>query len=343
MGESVNRQWCLVARPTGMVQTSDFEYREAPVPVVGEGDYLVRTLYVSVDPAQRGWMNEDPGYVPPIPLGEVMRGGTIAQVVESRHPDHAVGDIVSGYFGWQEYALGSAGLMGAQTITPEHPLPRYLGVLGGTGLTAYFGMLEVGQVAEGQTVLVSGAAGATGSVAAQIAKIKGCRVIGIAGGAEKCAWLTGELGLDAAIDYKHEQVGERLATLCPDGVNVYFDNVGGSILESAIAHMARGGRIACCGMIAGYNDAAPQPGPGNLFLLIARRITMAGFLVPDFAPRFGDARRDLSAWLTAGRLHAREDVQEGFENIPATFLRLFAGRNLGKQVLKVADPTGSAA
>ena len=341
MSEAVNRQWRLVARPDGMVQTSDFECREAPVPVVGEGDYLLRTLYVSVDPAQRGWMNEDPGYMPPIPLGEVMRGGTLSEVVESRHPGHAVGDIVSGFFGWQEYALGSSGLMGGQTITPEHPLPRYLGVLGGTGLTAYFGLLDVGQAKAGQTVLVSGAAGATGSVAAQIAKIKGCRVIGIAGGAEKCAWLTGDLGLDAAIDYKHEDVSERLDALCPDGVHVYFDNVGGAILESAIAHMAQDGRIACCGMIAGYNDAEPQPGPNNLFLLIARRITMAGFLVPDFASRFEEARRELSAWLASGKLQAREDVQEGFEQVPATFLRLFSGRNVGKQVLKVADRTNA--
>ena len=342
MSDRVNRQWRLVARPTGMVQTSDFEYREEPAPTAGEGEYLLRTLYVSVDPAQRGWMNPDPGYMPPIPLGEVMRGGTISQVVESRHPNYAVGDIVSGFFGWQDYAVGGAGPMGAQVITPEHPMPRYLGVLGGTGLTAYFGLLDVGQAVAGQTVLVSGAAGATGSVAVQIAKIKGCRVIGIAGGADKCGWLTGELGLDAAIDYKSEQVSERLSALCPDGIHVYFDNVGGAILESAIGHMAQGGRIACCGMIAGYNDAEPQPGPNNLFLLIARRITMAGFLVPDFAPRFDEARRELSAWLAAGQLQAREDVQEGFENIPATFLRLFTGRNVGKQVLKVADPTTAA-
>ncbi len=342
MSDIVNRQWRLVARPAGMVQASDFEYREEPVPAVAEGDYLVRTLYVSVDPAQRGWMNEDPGYMPPIPLGEVMRGGTISEVVESRHPDYTVGDIVSGFLGWQEYALGSTGVLEAQTIVPEHPLPRYLGVLGGTGLTAYVGMLDVGQITEGQTVLVSGAAGATGSVAAQIAKIKGCRVIGIAGGAEKCAWLRDDLGLDAAIDYKGEPVSERLSALCPDGVDVYFDNVGGATLESAIAHMASGGRIACCGMIAGYNAAVPEPGPNNLFLLIARRITMTGFLVMDFAPRFGDARRDLSAWLDSGQLQAREDVQEGFENIPATFLRLFSGRNLGKQVLKVSEPTGTS-
>ena len=338
MSDSRNGQWLLVARPTGMVQESDFEYREEPVPAVGEGDYLARTLYVSVDPAQRGWMNADPSYMPPIPLGEVMRAGTISQVVESRHPEYAVGDIVSGFFGWQECALGSQGLAPAQKIAVEHPLPRYLGVLGTTGLTAYFGLLEVGGLASGETVLVSGAAGATGSVAAQIAKIKGCRVIGIAGGAEKCGWLTEELGLDAAIDYKGEDVDARLTTLCPAGVNVYFDNVGGSILESAMAHMALRGRIACCGMIAGYNAADPEPAPRNLFLLIARRIRMTGFLVMDFAPRFPEARRDLSAWLADGSLKAREDVQEGFDNIPQTFLRLFSGRNIGKQVLKIVDP-----
>ena len=276
--------------------------------------------------------------MPPIPLGEVMRAGTISQVVESRHAEYAVGDVVSGFFGWQEYALGSQGLAPAQKIAIEHPLPRYLGVLGTTGLTAYFGLLDVGGLASDETVLVSGAAGATGSVAAQIARIKGCRVIGIAGGAEKCDWLTDELGLDAAIDYKGEDVDARLTTLCPAGVNIYFDNVGGSILESALAHMAPRGRIACCGMIAGYNAADPEPAPRNLFLLIARRISMIGFLVMDFAPRFPEARRDLSAWLADGSLKAREDVQEGFDNIPKTFLRLFSGRNIGKQVLKIVDP-----
>lgn len=337
MSKSVNRQWCLAARPTGLVHESDFELREEPVPAVDDGDCLLRTLYVSVDPAQRGWMNEDPQYMPPIPLGQVMPAGTLSQVVASRHPDHVVGDIVSGFSGWQEYALGSRGLIPAQTITPEHPLPRYLGVLGGTGLTAYFGLLDVGQVAAGQTLLVSGAAGATGSIAAQIGKIKGCRVVGIAGGEDKCAWLTGELGLDAAIDYKREEVGARLSVLCPDGVDVYFDNVGGPILETAIWHMAPRGRIACCGMISGYNAATPQPGPTNLFLVIARRLTMAGFLVMDFAPRFQDARLDLSSWLAAGTLKAREDVQEGFEKIPSTFIGLFSGRNVGKQVVKIGD------
>ena len=338
MSERINRQWRLAARPVGMVTESDFEYHEAPAPEPGDGDCLLRTLYVSVDPAQRGWMNENPGYMPPIPLGTVMSGGTVSQVVESRDPARTVGDLVTGFFGWQDYALGSQGFSPPQPITPEHPLPRYLGVLGGTGLTAYVGLLDVGQAKAGQTVVVSGAAGATGSVAAQVARIIGCRVIGIAGGPEKCGWLTGELGLDAAIDYKGEDVAARLAELCPDGVDVYFDNVGGSILEALIGAMAQHGRIACCGMIAAYNDTTPSPGPRNLFLLIARRITMRGFLVMDHAARFAEARRDLSGWLRDGTLVAREDVQEGFENIPRTFLRLFTGQNTGKQVLKLADP-----
>ena len=287
-----------------MVSEADFSYQEEPVPTIKPGQILIRNLYVSFDPAMRGWMTENPDYVPPIPVGEVMRASAIGQVVESNHPNFVRGDFVSGWFGWQDYAVGGGGgSLQVQKFEPVHPLPRYLGVLGGTGLTAYFGLLEVGKPKEGETVVVSGAAGATGSVAAQIANIKGCRVIGIAGGTTKCRWLTEELKLDAAI-----------------------------------GHMAVWGRIALCGMISGYNAARPDPGPGNLFLLITRRVKMDGFLILDYAHRFGGARRELSAWLATGKLRAREDVQEGFENIPKTFLRLFRGDNVGKQVLKLTDP-----
>ena len=339
MDHPVNRQWLLASRPTGMVTEADFSYAETAVPEVTDGTVLIRNLCVSFDPAMRGWMTEDPGYMPPIPLGEVMRASAIGQVVDSRHPAFETGDIVSGQFGWQDYALSTGGGNAfVQKIAVAHPLPRYLGVLGGTGLTAYFGLLDVGHPKEGETVVISGAAGATGSVAAQIAKLEGCRVVGIAGGSTKCRWLTEELGLDAAIDYKTEDLDARLGALCPDGINVYFDNVGGATLETVIAHMSVWGRIVLCGMISGYNAATPAPGPRNLFLLITRRIKMDGFLILDYVHRFKEGRRQLSAWLATGKLKAREDVQEGFENIPRTFLRIFQGENIGKQVLKIADP-----
>ena len=342
MPSDINRQWRLAYRPTGMVTDANFAYHEEPRPTAGDGHFLVRTLYVSVDPAMRGWVTEDPGYMPPLPLDSVMLAPALGQVVESRHADFSVGDIVSGMFGWQDYSTSNGGgLAPVHRFTPVHPLPRYLGALGGTGLTAYFGLLDVCRPKEGDTVVVSGAAGATGSVAAQIAKIKQCRVVGIAGGRNKCRWLTDELHLDAAIDYKTEDLEVRLAALCPDGINVYFDNVGGRILETTLDHMATWGRVALCGMISGYNAEDRPPGPTNMFQLITRRIRMEGFLVPDYGPRFKEARRELSAWLATGALQAREDVRDGFDVIPRTFCELFAGTNIGKLMVKLAEPSHS--
>jgi len=336
---AINRQWILASRPAGMVSEANFQYREVQLPRPADGEFLVRVLYVSFDPAMRAFLNARPGYASPQPVGDVMRASAIGQVVESQAPDFHPGDLIVGNFGWQDYAVSSGlGPYPPMKVPSTHPPPAYLGVLGGTGLTAYFGMLEVGKPQAGETVVVSGAAGATGSIAAQIAKLQGARVIGIAGGATKCGWLTGELKLDAAIDYRTERVAERLRELCPDGIHVYFDNVGGEILEIAIDQMATWGRIALCGMISSYNAAEPPPGPRNLFTLIARRVRMEGFLILDYAPRFSAARRELSAWLAQGKLKAREDLQEGFENIPRTFLRLFSGENIGKQLLKIADP-----
>jgi NADPH-dependent curcumin reductase CurA len=336
MTSLVNRQWRLIRRPVGMVAPTDFEYAEAPAHAPGENECLVRTLYVSFDPAMRAFLHDRPSYVPPQPIGEVMRAGAVGQVIESRSPQLAIGDLVVGGFGWQDYAVVPAA--SAMKITADHPLPDHLGALGGIGLTAYFGLLEVAKMVSGETVVVSGAAGATGSCAVQIAKLKGCRVIGIAGGPEKCRWLMDELRLDGAIDYKHQDVSARLAELCPNGVNVYFDNVGGRILEAAIGRMALRGRIAICGMISGYNDASPSPGPSNLFEMVTRRIRMEGFLTFDYLAQFPEARRELENWLAAGQLKSFVDVQEGFENIPKTFMRIFTGANLGKQVLKIADP-----
>jgi hypothetical protein len=326
-----NRQWLLRARPVGLVKPSDFELVESPRPAPKDGEALVRVLYVSFDPAMRGWMEDRPSYIPPVALGEVMRAGAVGQVIESRNPAYAVGDFVQGMFGWQEYALaGGGGLMPATPLPKGMPLTWPLGVCGITGLTAYFGLLDLGKPKPGETVVVSGAAGATGSVAAQIARIQGCRAIGIAGGSEKCRWLTDVAKLDAAIDYKRENVAARLRELCPNGIDVYFDNVGGEILDAVL--------VVLCGGISAYNEATPPPGPRNLMNLVITRSRMEGFIVIDYLARFGEGAAKLAEWVAAGKLAHAEDVQSGLENAPQTFLRLFQGKNLGKQLLKVADP-----
>lgn len=320
-----------------MVGTEHFAMSEAPVPQPADGQILARVLYVSFDPAMRAFLRDGPSYVPPQPVGEVMRAGGVAQVIESRHPAFSPGELVLAGVGWQEYAaLNGASV--ATKLNPNRPPTDYLSVLGGTGLTAYFGLLDVAGAKAGETVVISGAAGATGSTAVQIARITGCRTVAIAGGPQKARWTVEALGADAAIDYKHESVAERLGVFCPDGIDVYFDNVGGHILQAAIGRMRRHGRIALCGMISTYNDAQPAPGPDNLFELIARCVRMQGFLVSDYAPRFAAARAALEQWLDAGSLRAHVDVQQGFEQIPTTFLRIFTGANLGKQTLKLADP-----
>ncbi len=334
---AANRQWRLSERPEGMIGVRHFAYREEPAPAPQQGEVLVRTLYVSFDPAMRAFLNDRPSYVAPQPLGEVMRAGAIGQIVESRAQGFAPGELVFGAFGWQDYAIADPA-RGLMKLSPTRQPTEYMSVLGGTGLTAYFGLLDVAQLKPGETVVISGAAGATGSTAVQIARILGCRAIAIAGGAQKCRWTVDALGAVAAIDYKAEDVGRRLAELCPDSVDVYFDNVGGAILAAAIGRMKVHGRITLCGMISTYNDAAPTPGPCNLFELIARRVRMEGFLVSDFAARFAEGRRALEGWLDEGQLKAFVDVQTGFENIPSTFLRIFSGANVGKQTLKIADP-----
>lgn len=332
-----NRQWRLTERPSGMVGVEHFDYGEEPVPTPAEEEVLVRTLYLSFDPAMRAFLNDSSSYTSPQEIGEVMGAGAIAQVVDSRAEGFEEGDIVFGRFGWQDFATVDP-RNGVQKLPPREPLTDYMSVLGGTGLTAYFGLTKVGRPKEGETVVVSTAAGATGSTAVQISRTLGCRTIGIAGGPEKCGWIVDELGTEAAIDYKAEDVGHRLAEFCPDGVDLYYDNVGGSMLEAAIDHMAVHGRIVLCGMISTYNDESPTPGPSNLFELIARRVRMEGFLVSDFGDEFPEARDRLEAWLDEGKLKAYVDVQEGFENVPQTFLRLFSGANIGKQTLKVDDP-----
>jgi len=328
-----NRQWRLRARPVGMVKESDFELAESAVPKPGPGEVLVRNLYLAFEPAMRGWMEDRPSYLPPVGIGEVMRGMTVGRVVESNQPGIAAGDLVSAMGGWQEWFATGAPV---NKLPPGTDPTLALSVLGITGLTAYFGMQELGKPSAGETVVVSGAAGATGSVAGQIAKLLGCRVIGIAGGAAKCAWLTGEANFDAAIDYKREDVASRLASLAPSGIHVYFDNVGGPILEAVLGQIAERARIVLCGGISGYNEPEPPPGPRNLMNLVVRRGRMEGFIVIDYAARFPEATQQLSRWVAEGRIAHRVDVQKGFENAPRTFQRLFRGENFGKQLLELA-------
>ncbi|MBW2144760.1 MAG: NADP-dependent oxidoreductase [Deltaproteobacteria bacterium] len=337
----INRQWLLKRRPDGMVLEEDFEYIESaiPEPNLNHGEILVRNLYLSFDPAMRGWMDDEPSYLPPVELNEPMRASAVSQVIRSENSEFPEGSFVQGFFGWQDYALA-----GPDSLIPPMPLPEGtpltmpLSIFGGTSLTAYFGLLDVGKPEENDMVVVSGAAGATGSVVCQIAKIKGCRVIGIAGGKEKCDWLLSECGVDNVVDYKNNTVSTRLGELCPDGINVFYDNVGGDILEAAIDHIAERGRIVLCGQISTYNDADPKPGPQNLKNIITRRVRMEGFIMIDYIDRIEEAMNDLVTWVMDGKIKYREDIQEGFENIPRTFLRLFEGKNQGKQLLKISDP-----
>ncbi len=338
---NTNRQWLLAKRPHGMVGEENFEYVENPIPEPGDGEVLVRNLYLSFDPTQRGWMEDRPSYLPPVQIGEPMRAGSIGQVAASNNPDFAVGDIVQTTGGWQDFLVVAPGqgVMGLSKVPDGVPADMMLSVLGVTGLTAYFGLLDLGEPKAGETVLVSGAAGATGSVAGQIAKIKGCRVVGIAGGPEKCAWLKEEVGFDDVIDYKNEDVDARIGETCPNKVDIFFDNVGGDILEAALNHINMNARVVLCGGISGYNATAPIPGPTNLMNLVIMRARMEGFIVIDYMHRAGEAVQELLGWIQAGDLKYQVDVQEGFENIPNTLTRLFTGQNLGKQLLKIADPS----
>jgi NADPH-dependent curcumin reductase CurA len=334
--EVVNHQFRLAARPVGMVGSEHFDYVEEPVPDLKDGEVLVKVLYISLDPAMRGWMNEGRSYIPPVALGEVMRAGTVGRVVESKGQKLAVGDHVSGWLGVQEYAVCEENAV-FKVNTDAVALPTHLGALGMPGMTAYFGLLEVGRPKQGETVVVSGAAGAVGSVVGQIAKLKGCRAVGIAGGPEKCGWIVEELGFDAAIDYKSEDVGAALKQHCPAGVDVYFDNVGGEILEAVLARLARGARVVICGAISQYNNIDSMRGPSNYMSLLVNRARMEGFVVMDYTARYPEASREMAGWIADGRLVAREDVIEGFERFPDALAKLFRGENVGKLVLKVAD------
>jgi NADPH-dependent curcumin reductase CurA len=332
---TVNHQLRLAARPIGLPKDSDWEFTEEPVSEPGEGEVVVRVDYLSLDPAMRGWMNDARSYVPPVGIGEVMRAGGTGEVTASDHPSLSVGDHVTGVTGAQEYATLPGDAL-TKIDTGLAPEPVWLNTLGMPGMTAYFGVLEIGRPEPGQTVLVSGAAGAVGGAVGQIAKLKGCRAVGIAGGPEKCRHVVEELGFDAAIDYKSEDLYPAVRKHCPDGVDVYFDNVGGEALDVALAQLTRGARVVLCGAISQYNATGGMKGPANYMSLLVNRATMTGFLVFDFADRYAEGVREMGQWLASGRLKSVEDIATGgIAEFPDTLLRLFRGENLGKLVLEV--------
>jgi hypothetical protein len=331
-----NRQIRLAARPVGAVKPEDWAHVTEPAGEPGEGQFAGRTRILSLDPAMRGWLDDRPSYLPPVGLNDVMRAQSIIEVTESRHPDFQAGDHVLGAFGVQEHVVSDG--RGAFTVDPAvAPLSTYLGALGSPGMTAYFGLLDVGALKDGETVVVSGAAGAVGSTVGQIAKVKGCRVVGIAGGPEKCAVLTEELGFDAAIDYREGNVKAALRAAAPDGIDVYFDNVGGDILDAALTRLAKHARVVICGAISQYNNETAVKGPSNYLTLLVKRARMEGFVVFDYASRYAEAQRDIAGWIAEGRLTPKEQVVKGtVDDFPETLQMLFRSENVGKLVLDLS-------
>jgi NADPH-dependent curcumin reductase CurA len=330
----MNRQFLIAARPRGMVQASDFKYQESSIPEIGAGEILIKTDYLSIDPSLRGQMENRTNYAAPLEIGDVMNAGGCGTVVASRNPKFPEGCKVQGSLGMQDYTVSDGRSNPVRQFDESLDPEAVLSIFGGTGLTAYFGLLDIGKPEPGNTVVVSGAAGATGSVAGQIAHIKGCRVIGLAGTNEKCVWL-GELGFDAAINYKTDDVKARLDELCPDGIDIYFDNVGGDILDYCLARLAMNARVVLCGGISQYNKQGPMVGPKNYFNLIGQRARMEGFLVMDYARLFNAAIAEMQQWVNAGQLSNRVHVVEGFENLPSAMIGMFQGENTGKTLVKV--------
>jgi len=339
MTQSTNRKFTLASRPVGMPKESDFKLVETPVPTPGAGEILVKALYLSVDPYMRGRISDAKSYAAPVEIGGVMVGGVVGEVIESNNPKFKGGDIVQGEFGWQEYVVCNG--KGVRKVDPAiAPISTALGVLGMPGLTAWGGLLEIGQPKAGETVLVSGAAGAVGSIVGQIAKIKGCRAVGIAGSDDKVRYLVDELGFDAAFNYKTDKnYSEKLKQLCPDGIDVYFDNVGGTITDAVIPQLNVKGRVSVCGQIAHYNAEKIETGPRWLWFLIAKQARVEGFLVFQFAEKFMQGAAEMAGWIKEGKLKYREDIVEGFENLPKAFIGMLNGDNTGKRLVKVAEPS----
>ena len=340
MSMRINRRITLAARPQGAPKVSDFATVDDSAPVPGEGEMLLRTIHLSLDPYMRGRMNDVKSYVPPIRIGETMEGGAVSVIEESRHPRFSAGDIVFGRTGWQQYAISDGN--GLRAIDPSiAPISTALGILGMPGLTGYVGLLDLGQPKEGETVVVSAATGAVGSLVGQIAKLEGCRVVGVAGAAEKCRYAVDTLGLDACVSHRAPDLAGALKDACPDGIDVYYENVGGKVLDAVLGLMNVHGRIPVCGGIAHYNDTAPPPGPdrlpGAMRIILTRRLTVRGFIIFDHHHRIPDFTRDVSGWLREGGIVYREDVVDGIDNAVEAFLGLLRGENFGKLVVKVSD------
>jgi NADPH-dependent curcumin reductase CurA len=338
----VNRAWKLVARPEGLFKPTDFAWAEEPVADLADGQVLVRQIHLSLDPTNRGWAGPSDTYLPRLPLGSVMRGFGLGVVEESRHPGFAPGDYVQGLLGWQLYHLSDGAGIRRCDRMPGVPLDAYLSVFGHIGVTAYFGLLEIGHPKAGETLVVSGAAGAVGSLVGQIGKIVGCHVVGIAGSDEKCRWLTEELGIDAAVNYKGASFARKLRRACPSGIDVAFENVGGEVLDAVLTLINRRARIVLCGMIAQYNELAPPPGPRYLGNLLIQRARIEGFIVLDYAARYPEAFAHLGRWMAEGRLRYRVDVVDGLDQAPSAVNRLFEGTNTGKLIVRVSEEPTTA-
>jgi NADPH-dependent curcumin reductase len=335
MPNEINRRWVLAKRPAGSVDETHFRWEEGPIPSPADGQMLVRNLWLSLHPTAVMAMSASEGG---IPIGDVVQGDLASQVVASRLPGFAPGDLVTGFAGWEDYSVTDGqGFIPTRKFSPEIPPRLVLGTLGVTGMAAYFGMLEVGRPRPGEVVVVSSAAGGVGSVAAQIAKIQGARVVGIAGGKEKCEWLLREARLDGVIDHRSEEAGKRLDELCPQGIDVFFDNAGGAILDEALVRLRQGGRVVLCGATSRYQADRP-PGPKNYLALVMVNGRMEGVLAKDYFSRFPEATAAMLTWIRSGQLRSKEDVVEGLEQAPRAFVRMFAGDNLGKQLVKIADP-----
>jgi NADPH-dependent curcumin reductase len=329
-----NRRLVLAQRPSGLVDDTTTRVETEPLPKLKDGEALVKVRYLSIDPTIRTWMDDVPSYLPPIQIGDVIRSGGVGVVVDSRSEAYKPGQLLFGMTGWQDYVIADTGERAMQVLPDGVPPAIAIGILGVTGMTAYFGITDVGNVKEGDVVVVSGAAGATGSAAGQIAKIKGAKkVVGIAGGAEKCAYIVDELGFDEAIDYKNEKVAKRLRDTCPDGIDLYFDNVGGSILNDCLANLAMRGRVVLCGAISIYNSEGPPPGPSNYLNLLVRRGRMEGFIIIDYLDRFPAAQLEVAGWIAEGKIKAGEHIVEGLEKAPDALNLLFSGGNTGKVIV----------
>lgn len=345
MPQTINRQFVLAARPVGEPKDTDFALVESPVPNAGAGQILCRTLYLSLDPYMRGRMNAAKSYAAPVEVGQVMVGGAVSEVVESKLSDFAAGDIVFAYSGWQEYSLSDG--RGVRRVDPKlAPISTAVGVLGMPGMTAYSGLLNIGKPKPGETVVVAAASGAVGGIVGQIAKIKGCRAVGVAGSPEKCDFVVTELGFDACVNHRHADFAESLRAACPDGIDVYFENVGGAVFQTVLPLLNRFARVPVCGLIAHYNTTQPAPGPDQVPLLmravLSNRITLRGFIVWDFAAQEQECLQQMGDWVRTGRIKYREDIVDGLENAPKAFRGLLQGLNFGKQVVRVAPEPSRA-